>query len=418
MVNLKRCQRGLWYLYKLVCLVALSVLFTACTNLITSPPQTKQEVILSPEPPVTISPSEIEVGQPSAAEEIVPHTPALETNLTPSPLFTPTVSIEAMATSQAAPMLQVLNRLKEHGYLTEISGTYHRLYDASDAVSQPYARNINLIDGFYPQSFALRANIAWSKPTVKVVDKDNAGCGLAFHVNTDGNYEVKISIDGIALLRRLSYTTQYSYKSFLVDQKAYREFQAQGEEEVLLVVHENQIILLIDGHEILNTKDDMLTSDLYRQGLLAFMIENGSNKGEVACRWSNLELWELAPYTAESASSSDLTAKPTVILDPQTIYQRGVELYQAGKYEAALQEFDRVIQLQPKAYVAYYARAVIFLTRGEYPRALDNINQAISLAPDLAVAYYRRAQIYERIGDMVNAESDYKKASELGYQGD
>ena len=330
---------------------------------------------------------------------------------------TPTSSLEALATSQALPMYQVLNRLKDHGYLAAINGTYHRLNDASDTVSLPYARNINLIDGFYPQNFVLRANVNWNKPDAKVVDKDNAGCGFAFHVNTDGNYEVKISLDGVALVRRLAYTTQYSFKSFLVAQKVYREFQAQGEEEVLLIVQENQVILVIDGHEILNTKDDLLTSDNYREGLLAFLIENGANKGEAMCRWSNLELWELVPSAAEIAFTG-WTATPTPILDPETSYQRGVSLYQQGNYEAALQQFDKVIELQPKAYVAYYARAVIFLTRGEYPRALENINQAIALAPDLAVAYYRRAQIYERVGDIVNAEADYKKAKELGYQGD
>ncbi|GEM_PF-2266622 len=407
----RRLKWGLFF-------VLLIVILTACSGII----MTKMPARAIDQSTTLLSSPEVLTTSTVKAENIstaLPPTSSPTVNKNNIELIagTPTLSLEALATSQALPMYQVLTRLKEHGYLTVINGTYHRLNDATDTVSLPYARNVNIIDGFYPQNFVLRASVNWNKPNTKVVDKDNAGCGFAFHVNTDGNYEVKISLDGLALVRRLAYTTQYSYKSFLVAQKVYREFQAQGEEEVLLIVQENQVVLVIDGHEILNTKDDLLTSENYREGLLAFLIENGANKGEATCRWSNLELWEFESSISESASTG-LTATPTPILDPETSYQRGVALYQQGNYEAALQQFDRVIELQPKAYVAYYARAVIFLTRGEYPRALENINQAIALAPDLAVAYYRRAQIYERVGDLVSAEADYKKAKELGYQGD
>ena len=386
-------------------------IFSACTST-TFPTQLPLETALNAS---TLPTTENVTKQSLLVETPSPYPNSTQTQMVAQ---TPTQNLQIAATSQAEPMLIVVNRIKEMGYIPNTQGTYHRVNGREYALTEANDRNLELIDGFYPSDFILRANISWNKPNARVAEKDNAACGFAFHVNTDGDYEMKMSIDGHALLRRLINSTQYSYKTMLIDQKPFREFQAQGDAEILLIVSGNDIILLIDGREVIKARDKFITTEGYRDGLLAFMMENGTVQGDMICVWKDMELWELDSAPSNKPLSPTELALPTLVLNAEGYYRRGMERYTQGDYEAALSEFTKAIELEPKAYVAYYARAVIFFARGDFPQALENINQTISLAPDLGAAYYRRAQIYERIGEAINAQRDYIKAEELGYQED
>jgi tetratricopeptide (TPR) repeat protein len=60
---------------------------------------------------------------------------------------------------------------------------------------------------------------------------------------------------------------------------------------------------------------------------------------------------------------------------------RGVALYNAGRYDAALGDFDRAIALDPSNAQAWLTRAVLFVHIGAAERALADLDRALALDP-------------------------------------
>jgi Flp pilus assembly protein TadD len=53
---------------------------------------------------------------------------------------------------------------------------------------------------------------------------------------------------------------------------------------------------------------------------------------------------------------------------------------------------------------------------GQYERAIQDYDVVIRLDPQEAMAYYIRGLVYERLGKTKEAELDFQKAKELGYE--
>ena len=64
----------------------------------------------------------------------------------------------------------------------------------------------------------------------------------------------------------------------------------------------------------------------------------------------------------------------------------------------------------------YNNRGVDYDGQGEWDKAIADYNMAIELEPQLAVAYSNRGFVFEELGDNKNAEADFAKAKELGYE--
>jgi tetratricopeptide (TPR) repeat protein len=75
---------------------------------------------------------------------------------------------------------------------------------------------------------------------------------------------------------------------------------------------------------------------------------------------------------------------------------RGLSLYQDGKYEQALLEYNKAIEIQPKDYAYYFNRARTYLEMGEFNKAIADYTKVIELSPDslLFRAYYNRGYAY------------------------
>ncbi len=134
--------------------------------------------------------------------------------------------------------------------------------------------------------------------------------------------------------------------------------------------------------------------------------------------------------------------------DKAAIYSnRGVSYYATGRYQNAVEDFDRAIELSPGD-ADYYnhrgaaykklgkpARAIqdfdsalgisendpaIYNNRGaayrelkEYENALRDFDRAVAIRPDYAKAYANRAFVLQAMGRTEQARSDAKKAKEL-----
>ena len=56
-----------------------------------------------------------------------------------------------------------------------------------------------------------------------------------------------------------------------------------------------------------------------------------------------------------------------------------------------------------------------YLSLGQYEQAIQDFDEAIRLDPQYSDVYYNRGLAYEALGKTIEAERDFAKAKELGY---
>ena len=84
------------------------------------------------------------------------------------------------------------------------------------------------------------------------------------------------------------------------------------------------------------------------------------------------------------------------------------------KYEKALSDFNKTIQLEPTFAFAYYNRAYVKCQLQDFDGAVKDYDQAIHANHDLADAYYNKGILLFYLKDKLNACQNFSKAGELG----
>jgi putative GTP pyrophosphokinase len=98
-------------------------------------------------------------------------------------------------------------------------------------------------------------------------------------------------------------------------------------------------------------------------------------------------------------------------LTASIIYKhRGMAFFAMSRYEDAVRDFSKSLELDPKSYKAAYYRAVVHQVEKDYTKAADDFSFALSINPYQAWALYRRAQVYFHIGDYPAALADCENA--------
>ncbi|MCC5660667.1 tetratricopeptide repeat protein [Nostoc sp. XA010] len=97
----------------------------------------------------------------------------------------------------------------------------------------------------------------------------------------------------------------------------------------------------------------------------------------------------------------------------QTLYQEGVNKYEAGNYEGAVKDLNQAIELDPKNALAYNKRGDAYYRLGDYEQAQADSSQAISLNPQDANAYFDRGFAFSELGKYKEAIADYTQAIKL-----
>ena len=93
---------------------------------------------------------------------------------------------------------------------------------------------------------------------------------------------------------------------------------------------------------------------------------------------------------------------------------RGNTYYDQGKYDLAIADYTRAIQLNPKYNVAYNNRGYAYNNQGKYDLAIADYTKAIQLDPERAYYYNIRGAIYEKQKEYEKALDDYDIAISLG----
>jgi tetratricopeptide (TPR) repeat protein len=93
--------------------------------------------------------------------------------------------------------------------------------------------------------------------------------------------------------------------------------------------------------------------------------------------------------------AADKLASPTLAGSDRIFYNRGLAYMREKKYEDAIADFSRTLQMNPKVEQAYYNRARAYYALDEYKEAMSDLKLALSLNPADASAHYLRGLMLE-----------------------
>ena len=100
--------------------------------------------------------------------------------------------------------------------------------------------------------------------------------------------------------------------------------------------------------------------------------------------------------------------------DDEKAYVREAERYlKNGRYDMAIRDLNRAIQLDPKYVWAYGNRGEAYRQKGLYDRAIWNFTKAIDLSPEYKWAYGHRGEAYRQKGFYDMAIRDLTRAIQL-----
>jgi tetratricopeptide (TPR) repeat protein len=106
-------------------------------------------------------------------------------------------------------------------------------------------------------------------------------------------------------------------------------------------------------------------------------------------------------------------------LDPnhaQARTQRGLCYGNKGDYDRGISDFDEAIGLNPRFADAYLGRASFRVMKGQHDQGISDYTKAIDLRPRDAIGYAGRAGAYFMKRELDKSWEDVKKAQELGYK--
>ena len=92
---------------------------------------------------------------------------------------------------------------------------------------------------------------------------------------------------------------------------------------------------------------------------------------------------------------------------------RGASKDNLGEYEAAIADYDKAIKLNPEFVSAYNGRGNSKYNLGEYEAAITDYNEAITLDPKYVLAYNGRGNSKGNLGKYEAAITDYNEAIDL-----
>ncbi len=97
-------------------------------------------------------------------------------------------------------------------------------------------------------------------------------------------------------------------------------------------------------------------------------------------------------------------------------FERGVTYHQEAEYDKAILDLTICLEKNPGFGNCFVRLGMAYRDIGKFQQALIYHHKGIELSPDRADFYWERGVTYERMGNSAQAESDKKKARELGYR--
>lgn len=153
-------------------------------------------------------------------------------------------------------------------------------------------------------------------------------------------------------------------------------------------------------------------------GQFSTAIDKITQAIEIAPKWGILQNNLSAQYLSMSDYTSSIELATTaLLLDPLLInayYNRGLALMNIGETDAALDDLNMAVQIDPGDSFGYMRRAFLYdRVLGDYARALEDFDAAIAVEPQNSAIYSDRGLMHFRYGAHELAFTDLKHALDL-----
>ena len=99
--------------------------------------------------------------------------------------------------------------------------------------------------------------------------------------------------------------------------------------------------------------------------------------------------------------------------DAASIYTQGKSYYDESRYDDAISEFNKTLEMAPSHVDALLYRGTSFFNKKLYDEAIKDYNMVAEFAPGNAEAYGNRGNAYNAKGQKKQALTDYNKALDI-----
>lgn len=130
----------------------------------------------------------------------------------------------------------------------------------------------------------------------------------------------------------------------------------------------------------------------------------------------------LQSFATERAVWEDAAAKlaaPDLPGADRIYYNRGGERFKKGELLLALEDLNKVVELNPGAFQGYLGRGKIYLRMKKYPEALVELDRSLSLRPPRRGLYglvqFHRATVLQELGRKKEAWEAYQASADDGF---
>lgn len=100
----------------------------------------------------------------------------------------------------------------------------------------------------------------------------------------------------------------------------------------------------------------------------------------------------------------------------EAYFQRGMLSLYRKETEAAMADFEHILEADQTHSLAYVGKASVFFQAQDLDGAIENLNRAIEYTPELGLAYYNRGIAYYYKEDYVKALEDLRDAMRFGVE--
>ncbi len=136
-----------------------------------------------------------------------------------------------------------------------------------------------------------------------------------------------------------------------------------------------------------------------------------------ACQGTSLQNAGLSGQNSQAGSAANLDSLTAVVErtpnDPNAYNIRGAALGKAGRYDDAIADFNRALQINPSFAQAYANRGLVYRLKDDDANAVADYNRALQVNPQYANAYVRRGNVYRRQNQLALALEDYNRAIQI-----